>query len=482
MPTPSEVSETETQKPPLTVASPVEDIRDLFPNAHDRAHRRREDDWEWEADCVAAPHQSTGPQNKVVGRYDAADGRHVLHCIAGCTPAALAEAVGLTNADVKFPLTVHELSRAFALPEDYLRGWGFSDVSLPQKCVAIAHRTAAGESVNQLRNRLKDNPNAKNRFGKRFYVQPGSVLPAFGGDRLGDATEAVFVEGSSDVVTLAFCGYIALGIAGQTNAKAIQAEHVSRLTTIFVFHEPGAQFVGHVARRLAKLNWRGQLLVISSDQVSAKDPAALWQRIRAEEPDDATAHARFRATFDAARAAAVAPTDEILAETGEYRNPTLVAELNRELAVLHEPAGLLLYERRRFGRLVEPLAVVCRDDVLEAFSVRAHQPTSTPIERAVPATIFIAASISFALRSGIFACAISRTCAGVSLPILFRFGSFEPDSTFSARLIRNDAGGVLVMNVNVRSSKTVISTGMMKPSWALVRSLYCLQKSMMLSE
>ena len=34
-------------------------------------------------------------------------------------------------------------------------------------------------------------------------------------------------------------------------------------------------------------------------------------------------------------------------------------------------------------------------------------------------------------------------------------------------------------NVNERSSKTVISTGMMVPRWASVAALYCLQKSMM---
>ena len=39
-------------------------------------------------------------------------------------------------------------------------------------------------------------------------------------------------------------------------------------------------------------------------------------------------------------------------------------------------------------------------------------------------------------------------------------------------------GGVFSTNVNVRSSKTVISTGMIVPTWASVAALYCLTKSM----
>ena len=41
-------------------------------------------------------------------------------------------------------------------------------------------------------------------------------------------------------------------------------------------------------------------------------------------------------------------------------------------------------------------------------------------------------------------------------------------------------GGVLVTNVNVRSSKIVISAGITVPRWLSVAALYALQKSMML--
>src|SRR5436305_14774189 len=99
--------------------------------------------------------------------------------------------------------------------------------------------------------------------------------------------------------------------------------------------------------------------------------------------------------------------------------------------------------------------------------------------RAVPATIFIAASTSRAFRSSSFVSAICCTCARVSRPTFSRFGSPEPFSRLSASLISTAAGGVFVMNVNERSSKTVISTGVMRPFACAVCALKALQNSMM---
>jgi hypothetical protein len=76
----------------------------------------------------------------------------------------------------------------------------------------------------------------------------------------------------------------------------------------------------------------------------------------------------------------------------------------------------------------------------------------TPIERAVPSTIFIAASMSLALRSGSLVCAISRTWSLVSRPTFSLCGTPEPFCSPAAFLISSAAGGVLVMNVKERSS------------------------------
>src|SRR5439155_17791574 len=115
-------------------------------------------------------------------------------------------------------------------------------------------------------------------------------------------------------------------------------------------------------------------------------------------------------------------------------------------------------------------------------AVAGHQrSTSTPIDRAVPAMISAACSTSCAFRSSSFVSAICRTCAFVSRPTLFRFGSAEPLSSRSASLIRTAAGGVFVMKVKERSSYTVISTGMMRPFSCWVWALNALQNSMMLT-
>ena len=71
--------------------------------------------------------------------------------------------------------------------------------------------------------------------------------------------------------------------------------------------------------------------------------------------------------------------------------------------------------------------------------------------------------MSRAFRSGILISAIWRTWSRLRRPTFSRFGSAEPLSSRSASLISTAAGGVLVMNVNERSSKTVISTGVMRP-------------------
>ena len=63
-----------------------------------------------------------------------------------------------------------------------------------------------------------------------------------------------------------------------------------------------------------------------------------------------------------------------------------------------------------------------------------------------------AASMSRALRSGSFVSAISRSCAFDSVATFTLCGVAEPLATPAAFLMSSAAGGVLVMNVNERSS------------------------------
>src|ERR1700690_4206102 len=100
-----------------------------------------------------------------------------------------------------------------------------------------------------------------------------------------------------------------------------------------------------------------------------------------------------------------------------------------ELRGLHRLQGAHGVERR-----VDPLAV---DRVARAVvALAGHQAlTSTPIERAVPAMMCIAASTSLAFRSGSFVSAIWRSWVRLIVPTFMRFGSPEPLSMLSASRI-----------------------------------------------
>src|ERR1019366_3808978 len=93
--------------------------------------------------------------------------------------------------------------------------------------------------------------------------------------------------------------------------------------------------------------------------------------------------------------------------------------------------------------------------------------TSTPMLCAVPATERMAAARSKQFKSGILILAISSICACGIWPTLVLWGSGDPFARFTARLISTGTGGVLVMKVNERSEKMVITPGMIKPSWSL---------------
>src|SRR5215467_1762835 len=77
--------------------------------------------------------------------------------------------------------------------------------------------------------------------------------------------------------------------------------------------------------------------------------------------------------------------------------------------------------------------------------------TSRPMFFAVPDTVRMAESRFVVLRSTSLIFAISSTCFLVTLPTLLRLGSAEPFAIPAARSSSTEAGGVLRMNVKVRS-------------------------------
>ncbi len=74
-----------------------------------------------------------------------------------------------------------------------------------------------------------------------------------------------------------------------------------------------------------------------------------------------------------------------------------------------------------------------------------------PMLRAVPSTVRMAESMESVLRSTSLVCAISRTWARVTLPILSLCGTAEALAIPAARLSSTAAGGVFTTKVNDRS-------------------------------
>src|SRR3954451_12058292 len=68
--------------------------------------------------------------------------------------------------------------------------------------------------------------------------------------------------------------------------------------------------------------------------------------------------------------------------------------------------------------------------------------------------------------------------ASVTEPAVALPGVLEPLARPAFWRSRTGVGGVFRTKLNVRSSKIVISTGMIVPAWASVAALYCLTNSM----
>src|SRR5205814_9942029 len=124
------------------------------------------------------------------------------------------------------------------------------------------------------------------------------------------------------------------------------------------------------------------------------------------------------------------------------------AEVHRDIDCLVELGGRrFLHQLERLGRGIGLVVVDLVDEGLPALGNVSHYmpSTITPIERALPATMRMAASRSVAFRSGSFALAISSTCLRVILPTLSVCGRALPDSMPAAFLMSTVVGGVLMM-------------------------------------
>ena len=111
-------------------------------------------------------------------------------------------------------------------------------------------------------------------------------------------------------------------------------------------------------------------------------------------------------------------------------------------------------------------------DFCKAFNAQTQGEGGTIIP--VEITVYEDRSFTFVTKSPPAAILIKQT-------LNLAKGSAEPLSSDSACLISTAAGGLLVMNVNDRSSYTVITTGITVPRSDWVWALNALTNSMMLT-
>jgi hypothetical protein len=196
------------------------------------------------------------------------------------------------------------------LPVSFLRDEGLHD--LESGGVGVPYRDAGGKVV-AVKQRV-----ALRATDGSYWPRGVPPLP-YGEEHLSDAGTAgrlLLVEGESDVLTLRFHGYHALGLPGSdTVDRALYPGHVSGFRDLLLVQEPGASgtaFVNNTRRRLTAIDWRGTLRVVRLD--GFKDPSAM----HIDNPE------KFRERWE--RAVAEAQPVDLDAPAEAAEGPDLLAE------------------------------------------------------------------------------------------------------------------------------------------------------------
>src|SRR6516162_2494070 len=236
----------------------------------------------WTAKCPA--HEDK--QNSLSIQHR--DGKWLLRCHAGCNWHKIIAAIGVEPSELFGPderkgtgypennrataqppgLTLEQYAAAKALPVDFLRACGLSDLTLAGRSVVRIPYFDAGGEVLAIRFRIA-------LAGDRFRWKSGNKPCLYGLNCIGDARTAgyvVLVEGESDVHTLLHNGIPAIGLPGATNWREDRdAKYLDGIETIYIVIEPdkGGDSVRKWLAQSA-IRTRAKLL-----QVPAKDPSAM---------------------------------------------------------------------------------------------------------------------------------------------------------------------------------------------------------------
>jgi AAA domain len=200
------------------------------------------------------------------------DDKILLHCHAGCKTASIMAALGLAMSDLfvdgktggnrRPKLIISELAASKKLSVEFLKTFGLKDTT---DGVLIPYCLADGSPASRQRVRS----HLEHVKGWCWWTSGDGTIVPYGLNRLADARGAayvVLVEGESDLWTLCYHGFPALGIPGAEMAKTLSREHLQGISNIFILKEAdtgGATFLANVTPRLQDIGWIGEIRIVS---------------------------------------------------------------------------------------------------------------------------------------------------------------------------------------------------------------------------
>jgi AAA domain len=199
-------------------------------------------------------------------------GRILLHCHAGCAPETIVKALGLKMADLfidskatdngRSILSVSDLATAKKLPVEFLQKFGLKDTD---EGVLIPYALVDGTTAP--RQRVRSHLEHVQGWC-RWTGKDGPIMP-YGLNRLQDGRKAgyiILVEGESDLWTLCYHGFPALGIPGAGMSKTLSADHLHGIPKALIVQEAdagGAAFLAGVIGRFQDIGWAGETRIVS---------------------------------------------------------------------------------------------------------------------------------------------------------------------------------------------------------------------------
>jgi len=223
-----------------------EKLLSRFPGEHRRKSKT-------EADVICPVHDDHNPSLGVDLRHNGAGPKVVLNCRSqGCEYSEILQAVGLTDADLKFQqkngaipygCTLEAYAASKNLPVEFLTS---DEVTLEDgtfyvkelgKEIAAVEIPYADRDGELLTNRYRIAVGGDDKF----RWEKGSTTTLYGLHKLEEAEKTgyvLLVEGESDCHVAWYRGLPAVGVPGVDNWRNEWAEHLNGIPKIFVVIEP----------------------------------------------------------------------------------------------------------------------------------------------------------------------------------------------------------------------------------------------------